>query len=70
MIETIAKIFFYALMLLFAGYGAIMIYVLLRYAQSKILGFIVSGLFVVIMLSLFAAAYQNFFTIPFDRFTL
>ena len=47
-------------MAVFALYSAVMIYSLLRFGKSKILGIVISIFYLVVMLSLFAAATANF----------
>lgn len=70
MIALAAKIIFYTLMGLLGTYSLLMIYVLLRFGRSKLLGIILSACFAVLMLSLYAAAVANFQQIPFPQFNL
>lgn len=68
MLKLIFQILFYALMLLFAAYSIIMIYVLIRYGRSKILGLTLSTLYLIIILSLYTAAAINFNKLPLPQF--
>ena len=70
MIEFAAKIIFYALMSLFGIYGLLMIYILLRFGRSTLLGIVLSAFYAVLILSLYAAAVASFEQIPFPQFNL
>ncbi len=67
MIRTLFELIFSGLLLILAIYSLIMIYVLLRFGKSKILGMVVSLLYLLLMLSLYAAANDNFNQIPFAK---
>lgn len=67
MIKTAFELLFYAVMLLLAIYSLIMIYTLLRFGQSKILGLIVTALYIVVAFGLFGAAVINFNHISFPE---
>lgn len=68
MIKLIFSILFSAAMILVALYSLTMIYVLLRYGKSKILGLVLSVFYIIIAGSLYAAAQANFDKIPFPEF--
>ncbi len=67
MIKLLAEILFYALMLLLAVYSAVMIYVLLRFGESKIFGFVLSAFYFLLMVSFYAAASVQFENLPFPE---
>lgn len=67
MIKTVSEILFYLVILALSLYSLIMVYSLLRYGQSKLLGIVVSALYLVIFFSLFLAALGNFESIPFPQ---
>lgn len=67
MIRTLFELIFNGLLLILAIYSLVMIYVLLRFGKSKILGVVVSLLYLLLMLSLYAAANDNFNQIPFAK---
>ena len=69
-IKLVAQIIFYGLAGILAVYSALMIYVLLRFGQSKILGLVLSGFYILMMFTLFAAAVGNFTQITFPEFQL
>ena len=64
MIKLIVYLLFYALILLLAVYSLIMVYILLRFGKSKILGAVLSAFYLLVMLSLYAAAEANLSRIP------
>ena len=66
MLQNLAQIIFYALVALFAVYSFLLIYVLLRFGQSKILGLTLSALYVFALLILYTTAqyYFNALTFP------
>ncbi len=68
MIKIFAEILFSALMLLLGVFSLIMVYVLLRFGKSKILGVILSAFYLILITTLYAAAVANFKAIPFARF--
>ena len=57
--ELLIEILFYALMLVLALYSIVMFYVLMRFGQSRLLGFVLFGLYAVVILSLLGAAQSN-----------
>lgn len=67
MIKVVGEILFYGLILLLAAYSIIMIFVLLRFGKSKILGLILAAFYLILMLSLYAAASVSFAQIPFPE---
>lgn len=67
-IKLISEIIFWGLMLLFGLFGFAMIFSLLKYGKSLILGLAVSAVFLIIMFSLFGAAVVNFNNINFPNF--
>lgn len=67
MIRTLFELIFNGLLLILAIYSLVMIYVLLRFGKSKILGVVVSLLYLLLMLSLYAAANDNFNQVPFAK---
>ncbi len=69
MIKSLAEILFYGLMILLAVYSSTLVYVILRFGKSKVLGFILSLTFVLILFSLFGVANVNFQQIPFTQLT-
>lgn len=69
-IQTIAKIIFYGLTGILALYSAVMIFILLRFGQSKILGLMLSGLYILLIVTLYASTVSNFLRIEFPNFEL
>lgn len=67
-VKFIAQIIFYGLMLLFALFGFAMIFSLLKYGKSVVLGLAISAVFLIVMFSLFGAAVVNFNNINFPNF--
>lgn len=65
MIETFALIVFYALMALFAFYSFLLIYVLARFAQSKLLALLLSALYISAQLVFYSNALYYFEKIQF-----
>lgn len=65
LLKLLAQIVFYALMGFLAVYSLTMVYVLLQFGKSKILGLIISAFYVIVMMSLYAAALNSFNQIPF-----
>lgn len=70
MIKLVAQIIFYGLVCILAAYSVLMVYVLLRYGQSKTLTLVLSGLYALVMVTLFSAAVANFVRISFPEFEL
>ena len=70
MIEIVAKILFYALMGTFGVFSLIEVYILLRFGRSKILGLVLSAFYAILMLSLYAAALDNFQQIRFPQISI
>ncbi|OGE75639.1 MAG: hypothetical protein A3K06_00600 [Candidatus Doudnabacteria bacterium RIFCSPHIGHO2_01_52_17] len=64
MIKLIVYLLFYGLIFLVAAYSLIMVYILLRFGKSKILGVVLGAFYLLIMLSLYAAAEANLSHIP------
>ncbi len=64
-IKFLFQILFFALMLLIALISLVIIYVLLRFGKSRTLGLTISAFYILIMISLYAAAFANFSLIPF-----
>ncbi len=69
MIKLIAQIIFYGLVGIFTLYSMMMVYILLRYGRSKVLGLVMSGLYLVLVITLYAAAVGNFIRIVFPEFS-
>ena len=67
-VKLAAQIIFYGLTLLFALFSFAMIFTLLKYGKSLILGLAVSAVFLLIMFSLFGAAVVNFNNLNFPSF--
>mgnify|MGYP001583952719 CR=1 FL=1 len=67
-LELLAKIVFYGFILLFSLFSFAMIYTLLRYGKSLALGLIMSAVYVVIIVSLYATALVNFNRLNFPEF--
>lgn len=67
MIKTVSEILFYLVIFALSLYSLVMVYSLLRYGQSKLLGIVVAALYLVIFSSLFLAAFGNFESIPFPQ---
>lgn len=65
MLQSFAQIVFYALTTLFAVYSFLLIYVLLRFGQSRILGFTLSALYVFALLVLYSTAQYYFSALTF-----
>ncbi|KKW23490.1 MAG: hypothetical protein UY65_C0002G0015 [Parcubacteria group bacterium GW2011_GWA2_51_12] len=63
-IKLLVYLIFYGLLLLLSVYSLVMIYVLFRYGKSKILGTILSAFYLLVILSLYAAAEANLSMIP------
>lgn len=68
LIKLVIEVIFYGAMLFLGFYSIIMIYVLLRFGKSKILGLIISVFYLILITSLYAAALENFNNIPFSQF--
>lgn len=66
--KLILQILFYLLMGGFALYSFTMVYILLRYGKSKILGLSVAVFYFILIASLYGAALANFYQIPMDVF--
>ena len=58
-LKFIAEIIFYLLMVIFALYSLEMIYALLRFSKSRMLGIILSAIYLIIIFSLYGAAAIN-----------
>lgn len=56
MLESFVQILFYGTMLLFVAHGFLLIYVLLQFGQSKALGLILTGFYLVAILALYFGA--------------
>ena len=69
-IKLLAQILFYGLAGILAAYSVVMVYALLRFGHSKILGLVLSGFYVIVIVTLYAAAVGNFARIAFPEFTL
>jgi hypothetical protein len=66
-IKLIAQIIFFLLAAFIGLYSAIMIYVLIRFGQSRILGMIISIFYLIIIIGLYSAAVANFDLISFPN---
>ena len=66
--KLIVQIIFYGLMAILGTVSAVMVYVLLKYGKSKVLALVLSGFFIVIMISLYGAAVGNFQNLTFPEF--
>lgn len=66
-VKLLAQLLFYAVMILLGVMSALMIYILLRFGKSRILGLVLSAFYFLLMTSLFAAAVANFHNIPFPK---
>lgn len=69
-IKLAAQIIFYGLAAILAAYSVVMVYVLLRFGQSKILGLVLSGFYIMVIITLYAAAVGNFARLSFPEFEL
>ncbi len=67
MAKLLFEILFFAAMTILGIFSLIMIYVLLRFGKSKSLGLILSALYLLLMISLFAAAVANLNAIPYAQ---
>lgn len=67
MIKIAAQLIFHLIMLFFGVYSLVMVYVLMRFGESKIVGALITVLYFIVMGSLYAAATANFYHIPFPR---
>lgn len=67
MIRIIAQLIFHLMMLFFGIYSLVMVYVLIRFGESKTIGILITVLYFIVMGSLYAAATANFYHIPFPR---
>lgn len=59
-LKIIAAVIFYSLMVILGLYSVVMVYILLKFGKSKILGLILSAFYLLLMLSLYGAATANF----------
>lgn len=69
-IEEIAKLLFYGFSGLIGLYSIIMIYVLLAYGRSRVLGLALSAFYVLLIVSIYSSAVGQFLRITFPEFTL
>lgn len=67
LLKLISQVIFYGLSGILALYGAIMIYVLLRFGKSKLLGLVIAVFYILLMVSLYSAASVNFDSIIFPN---
>lgn len=67
-VRLIAEVIFYGLMLLFGLFSFAMIFTLLKYGRSVIVGLVISAVFLIVMFSLYATALANFGKLPFPEF--
>ena len=70
MIKLLVQIIFYSLAGILALYSVVMIFVLLRYGRSKILGLVISGFYIIMVITIYAAAVGNFVRITFPEISL
>ncbi|MBI4050672.1 MAG: hypothetical protein HY396_01710 [Candidatus Doudnabacteria bacterium] len=66
-IKLLVQILFYGLMMILAFYSLLMVYVLLRFGKSKVLGLVLSAFYLILITSLYAAAIANFNQISFPK---
>lgn len=66
-IKLIVQTGFYILLGIHGLYSLVMVYILLRYGKSKILGLVVSALYAIIVTTLYAAAMANFSQLTFPN---
>ena len=69
-IKLLAQILFFGLAGILAAYSVIMIYVLIRFGQSKLLGLVLSAFYAIVITTLFAAAAENFARLTFPELNL
>jgi hypothetical protein len=70
LITILAKIIFFGLILILALYSVIMLYSLIRFGKSKVLGLVMSALYLLLMVSLYTAAQNGFNAILFPTLSL
>lgn len=69
-IKLLVQTVFFILMGIHGLYSIVMVYILLRYGKSKILGLMVSALYAIIVTTLYAAAMANFNQLTFPNLEL
>ncbi|OGE84362.1 MAG: hypothetical protein A2846_01915 [Candidatus Doudnabacteria bacterium RIFCSPHIGHO2_01_FULL_49_9] len=69
-LQKIAEIIFYGLAAVLGLYSMVMVYILLRFGLSKMLGLVLSSLYVLVIVTLYAAAVGNFLQLNFPEFAL
>lgn len=70
MLQTLAQVIFYSISALFAVYSFIMIYVLIRFGQSKAAAITLSALYICALLLAFSAAEYYFSQIEFPLLSI
>lgn len=70
MLKLAAEIVFQGLMVILGLYSLMMVYVLMRYGKSKILGIVISVFYAIIITTLYGAALANFEAIHFPQLNL
>lgn len=68
--QLAALVIFYGLMAILGLFSLVMIYVLLRFGKSTMLGLVVIGLYLVIMGSLYGLAIANFAALQFPNLSI
>ena len=69
-LKLLAQILTYGLLGILAVYSFMAVYVLVRYGQSKILGLVMSGLYLLLMFSLYGLALWHFESLTFPDISL
>lgn len=70
LIKLAVQAIFYILMGIHGLFSLVMVYVLLRYGKSKILGLTISALYAIVSTTLYAAAQANFNALTFPDIDL
>ena len=68
--ELLATVIFYGLLGILGLFSLVMIYVLLRFGKSTMLGVVIIGLYLVIMGSLYGVAIANFAALQFPNLSI